>query len=102
MVTVQEKALKYAKKVQGNFLVRNSTNSVTCWSGNKTTVMSLRVEIVKDFRKEDIYDEYEYNGVKIYIENSLKIKEDVYIFILLKIPFIKPIFDVKGIEIKQY
>ncbi|WP_161486945.1 hypothetical protein [Clostridium magnum] len=57
---------------------------------------------MKDFRKEEIYDEYEYNGVKIYIENSLNIKGDVYIFILLKIPFMKPIFDVKGIEIKQY
>jgi hypothetical protein len=30
MITVQEKALKYANKVQGSFLVRNRTNSVTC------------------------------------------------------------------------
>jgi hypothetical protein len=30
MVTVQDKALKYAKKVQGSFLVKNSTNKVTC------------------------------------------------------------------------
>jgi hypothetical protein len=30
MVTVQEKAISYAKKVQGSFLVRNRTNSVTC------------------------------------------------------------------------
>lgn len=30
MITVQEKALKYAKKVDGSFLIRNSTNSVTC------------------------------------------------------------------------
>jgi hypothetical protein len=64
--------------------------------------VGLRVEIVKDFRKEEIYDEYEYNGVKIFIENSLKLKENVYIFILLKIPFMKPIFDIKGIEVKQY
>lgn len=30
MLTIQDKALKYAKKVQGSFLVRNRTNSVTC------------------------------------------------------------------------
>ncbi|KZL91953.1 hypothetical protein CLMAG_17590 [Clostridium magnum DSM 2767] len=30
MVTIQEKALKYAKKVQSSFLIRNSTNTVTC------------------------------------------------------------------------
>jgi hypothetical protein len=30
MLTVQEKALNYAKKVGGSFLVRNHTNSVTC------------------------------------------------------------------------
>lgn len=102
MVTVQDKALKYAKKVQGSFLVKNSTNKVTCWSGQTTTVVGLRVEIVKDFRKEETHDEYEYDGVKIYIENSLILKENAYIFILLKIPFMKPIFDVKGIELKQH
>ncbi len=30
MITIQEKAFKYAKKVQGSFLVRDHTNSVTC------------------------------------------------------------------------
>ena len=30
MLTIQEKAIKYAKKVQGSFLVRSYTNSVTC------------------------------------------------------------------------
>jgi hypothetical protein len=64
--------------------------------------VGLRVEIVKDFRKEETHDEYEYDGVKIYIENSLILKENAYIFILLKIPFMKPIFDVKGIELKQH
>lgn len=64
--------------------------------------MSLSVEIVKDFRKEEIHDEYEYDGVKIYIENNLVVKENSYIFIVVKIPFMKPIFDAKGIELKKY
>ena len=63
--------------------------------------MSLSVEIVKDFRKEKIHDEYEYDGVKIYIENNLIVKENSYIFIVVKIPFMKPIFDAKGIENKK-
>jgi len=49
-----------------------------------------------------MYDEYEYNGVKIYIANNLILKENVYIFILVKIPFMKPFFDAKGIETKKY
>jgi len=102
MVTVQEKAVKYAKKVHGSFLVRKHNSSVTCWSGNTTTVVNLKVEIVKDFRKEGLYDEYQYDGVNIYILNSLILKKDVYIFMYPKIPFMKPIFDAKGIEIKQY
>lgn len=102
MVTVQKKAVKYAKKVKGDFLVRIYTNSVTCWSGNTTKVMNLKVEIVKDFRKDELYDEYEYDGIKIYILNSLILSEDAYIFMLPKIPFIKPIFDAKGIEVKRY
>lgn len=102
MITIQEKAVTYAKKVQGSFLVRNRTNSVTCWSGKTTSVVSLSVEIVKDFRKEEIHDEYEYDGVKIYIENTLIVKENSYIFIAIKMPFMKPIFDVKGIEMKRY
>lgn len=64
--------------------------------------MNLKVEIVKDFRKEDLYDEYEYDGVKIYILNSLILKEDAYIFMYPKIPFMKPIFDARGIEVKRY
>ncbi|OAA90276.1 hypothetical protein WY13_01179 [Clostridium ljungdahlii] len=30
MVTIQEKAAKYAKKVHGSFLVKKHNNSVTC------------------------------------------------------------------------
>jgi hypothetical protein len=30
MITIQKKSVNYAKKVQGSFLVRNRTNSVTC------------------------------------------------------------------------
>jgi hypothetical protein len=30
MLTVQEKAIKYAKKIQGSFVVKSRTNSVTC------------------------------------------------------------------------
>ena len=102
MLTIQGKAIKYAKKVQGSFLVRSHTNSVACWTGNTTTVAGLRIEIVKNFKKEENFDEYKYDGVKIYIENSLILNENAYIFILAKIPFMKPFFDAKGIEARKY
>ena len=64
--------------------------------------MSLSVEIIKDFRKEEFHKEYEQDGIKIYVENNLIIKEKAYIFMLPKIPFMKPIFDAKGIDLKRY
>lgn len=101
MLTIQEKAIKYAKKVEGSFLVRSYTNSVACWNGSTTTVVGLRIEIVKDFKKEEIHDEYKYEGVKVYIEKNIILKENAYIFMLAKIPFMKPFFDAKGIQTKK-
>jgi hypothetical protein len=63
--------------------------------------VSLSVEIVKNFRKEEIHNEFEFDGVKIYIENNLIVKENSYIFVAIKIPFMKPIFDAKGIELNK-
>ena len=102
MLTIQGKAIKYAKKVEGSFLVRSHTNSVTCWNGNTTNVVGLRIEIVKNFKKEETQDEYKYDGVKIYIESNLILKENAYIFMLFKLPFMKPLFEAKGIESKKY
>lgn len=102
MLTIQAKAVKYVKKVNSSFLIRRRVNSVTCWSGATTTVAGLSIEIVKDYKKEETYNEYEYDGVKIYIENTLMLKENAYIFMLAKIPFIKPFFDARGIEAKKY
>lgn len=102
MLTIQEKAVKYAKKANGSFLIKSRSNSVTCWSGSTTTVVGLRIEIVKDYIKEDNYNEYEYDGVKVYIENSLIVTDSAYIFMLLKIPFMKPFFDARGIDSKKY
>lgn len=101
MLTIQEKAVKYIKKDHSSFLLRSHVNSVTCWTGTTTTVTGLRIEIVKDFIKDETYNEYEYDGVKIYVQNNLILKENAYIFMRAKIPFIKPFFDAKGIDTKK-
>jgi hypothetical protein len=36
------------------------------------------------------------------MENNLILKENAYIFMLAKIPFMKPFFDARGIESKKY
>lgn len=61
----------------------------------------LRIEIVNDFKKNEEFCEYNYQGIKVYIDNSLKVKENAYIFMLPKLPFIKPFFDAYGIEPKR-
>lgn len=102
MLTIQEKAIKHIKKEHGSFLIRSRSNSVTCWTGTTTTVEGLRIEIVKDFIKDDNYNEYEYDGVKVYVVKSLVVKDDAYIFMLPKIPLMKPFFDAQGINSKKY
>ena len=98
MLTVQAKAIKYAKKVKGSFLVQSRTNIVTCWTGKTTTVAGLSIEIINDFKNEETHDEYKYDGVTIYIEKNLILKENAYIFVLAKIPFMKPFFEARGIR----
>lgn len=62
----------------------------------------LRIEIVKDYKNIDDFYEYEYEGVKVYVDSSLTVKENAYIFMLPKLPFVKPFFDAQGIEAKKY
>ena len=102
MITIQEKALKYAKKVRGCFLIKTISNSIGCWNGETKKVTNLKVEILKYFNREyyEDYDEYEYQGIKVYILNSLILSENVHISILLKLPFMKPKFSVSGIAIQ--
>lgn len=45
----------------------------------------------------DTYDEYEYQGIKIYIDKSVKISETLQIKVKIKIPLFKPAFTVKGV-----
>ncbi|RMD00019.1 hypothetical protein D9O40_11020 [Clostridium autoethanogenum] len=63
-----------------------------------TKVTNLSVEVLKYFNKEEIYDEYEYCEIKIYILSSLILEENVHIFMLPKIPFMKPAFSANGIK----
>ncbi|MGE5627395.1 MAG: hypothetical protein ACM3X7_04665 [Solirubrobacterales bacterium] len=62
----------------------------------------LRIEIVTDFKNTGDFDEYEYGGIKVYIDKSLIVKENAYIFMLPKLPFIKPFFDAQGIQARGY
>lgn len=62
----------------------------------------LRIEIVDDFKNKEDFDEYEYSGIKIYIDKSLIVRENAYIFMLPKLPFVKPFFDAQGIQAKGY
>lgn len=101
MLAIQEKAIKYVKKENESFLVKRHSNSVTCWSGTTTTVAGLRIETVKDFINNEDFYEYEYEDVKVYVDSSLTVKDNAYIFMLPKLPFVKPFFDAQGIEAKK-
>ena len=86
------------KSSKGYFLLTLMVTNCTGWAGNIES-KSLKVEIKKDFPNKNQYNIFEYNGVKIFIDNRLKLKDNIYIYRKLKLPFIGAIYSAKGVII---
>lgn len=101
MLTINAKALKYAKKKELYFVVKILTRTIECaWNGTRTQGRSLSVKASYEYEVEiEYYDIFEFQGVKVFISKELKIKGDINIYQKLKIPFMAPVFGVKGVDI---
>ncbi len=97
MLTIEKKALEFAKNKQGNFIVKTISASGGCCDVN---VKSLWIEVLKNFDENKNYICYEYDGIKVFIEKTLELDEDILIYQKIKLPIFGSIFGSKGINIK--
>ena len=98
MLTIDAVALKYAKKKEGCFVVKTVVTPGG-WCGVGTR--NLWIEVLKNFTETEDYKCYEYEGVKIFIENKLNLSEDALIYEKLNLPMVGRIFASTGISIKD-
>lgn len=97
MITIEEKALEYAKQKEGSIVVKTiSTSGGWC----EMPIKSLWIEVLKDFKPTKNFDSYEYEGIKVFIEKGLKLEEDILIYRKLKLPFVGTVLGSKGISVK--
>lgn len=97
MLTIEAKALNFAQQKNGNFLVKTISASGGCCD---VSIKDISIEFIKDFKSNNNYICYEYEGVKVFIEKWLQIDENILIYQKLKLPLIGSIFGTKGISVK--
>ncbi|NMM62770.1 hypothetical protein HBE96_08680 [Clostridium sp. P21] len=97
MLNIDEKALNYAKKNKGCFVVKTISASGGCLD---IPVKSISVEFLKDFKGNKSYNLHEYDSVKVFIENGLILDDDIFIYHKIKLPLFGHMFSSKGISIK--
>ncbi|WP_446899572.1 hypothetical protein ACSVC9_06710 [Clostridium sp. LBM24168] len=98
MVYINDRALNYAKKNGGGFLVRTISASSGCCSMD---VKEVSVEFIKKF--PEIYTGYrleKYEGINVFIENGLEIEDKITIYEKIKLPLLGTIFGAKGVSVK--
>ena len=62
--------------------------------------MSLRTKAVFENEIEkDLFNEFQVNGVKVFILKELKMDEEVKIIQHVQLPFTKPSFGVQGVHV---
>jgi hypothetical protein len=97
VLTIEKKALNFAQQNHGNFVVKTISASGGCCD---VSVKDISIEFIKDFKSNNNYICYEYEGVKIFIEKGLQLDADILIYQKLKLPLIGNIFGTKGISVK--
>lgn len=103
MISIENKALRYAKTKNLSFVVNKVTSVIECNCGtcpSKTQVKSLSTKVLYESEiDKSCFNVYEYQGVKVFILKDLKIKADIHIYQKLRPPFMSCTFGSKGIEV---
>ncbi len=89
MIKIDEKALKNSKrkKIQ-NFIINLITTTCGGWGSNGSQIQNLSVEISKKIPVKNAFHSFEYEGIKVFINKSLKLGEEILVYQKLKLPFI--------------
>lgn len=99
MIKIDEKSLKVAQEKNSNFIINLITTTCSGWGSNESQIQNLSVEISKKVPKKKFFNTFEYEGIKIFINKSLKLGDEILIYQKLKLPFIGAIYGAKGIII---
>ena len=77
MLKLGDNIVNHAKKTGQDVVVDYTVVKAGGWCG--PTVKKLRAELAKNFKHSGMYVEYEYDGVKVFVQKNLKRNEDMYI-----------------------
>ena len=97
MLTIDNKAINSIKKGNSVLVVQSMESSCGGWGGSPTR--SLWIETQKNFFPSEQFILMEYEDVKVYFHKSIILSKDIHVYQKLKLPFIGPIYGVKGIRI---
>jgi len=90
---LDEKTLNTIKEDTGAFFVK--VNICVSWRGVEQSLWS-GVSNVKNENLSD-FNEYDYQGIKIYIDKKLRTKDTIHINVKHNFLFFKPSFSVQGV-----
>ncbi|MEY7999904.1 hypothetical protein AB8U03_06795 [Clostridium sp. Mt-5] len=97
-LTIDDRALNYAREKGGDFVVKTISASGGCCS---MEVREITIEFSKDFKgSKKVFNSYNYNGINVYVEKGLEMEEKVLIYEKVKLPLIGSLFGSKGISVK--
>ncbi len=100
MVKIDEKAFNFVHGKKLCFVVCIKKTSIDCDCGNcNTNVKTLKIKVLfeTEVLDKELYDIYEYEDIKVFVLKILKVVDDINVYQKMKIPFMEPIFAVKGI-----
>lgn len=94
-IKIDEKAYNAVLKAGGVLVIKAVTTSCG-WAGS---VKNLWVEATRGVDNEKYYNLTKFKDIKIYVHQSVKVKDLIDITLKLRIPFIGSIFNVKGVSV---
>lgn len=100
MVKIDNKALNFVQGKNLCFVVRIKKTSINCDCGNcNSDVKTLKIKVLfeTEVLDKELYDIYEYQGVKVFVLKDLKVVGDINVYQKAKIPFMEPTFGIKGL-----
>jgi hypothetical protein len=100
MVKIDDKAFNYAQSKSLCFVVSVKRSTVDCDCGNcKSSIRTIKIKVLYETEvlDKELYDIYKYQGVKVFLLKDLKVVGDINVYQKPKIPFMQPMFGVKGI-----
>jgi hypothetical protein len=100
MVKMDSKALDFVKGKNACYVTKIKKTSVDCDCGGvSSNVGTLKLKVLFETEVHDkyLYDVYEYQGAKVYVLKNLKVVGDIEVYQKAKLPFMEPVFGIKGI-----